>query len=135
MAPGLIQRQCNLILDTSLALSWKKEDVDDIIIKFTLWGISVGVNVRNQGYEELDILPVCDITSPLFWYPKSKLHAENEVSVQQGEEISKRKWVVMVIEEPREGETWRVNLSSVWEYSKDNILIIVYNSQLDDTLK
>ena len=66
------------------------EEADDIIIKFTLRGITTGFNISIQSNEDLDTLPFHKITSHLFWDPKINPHAVNEVAVQQGAGITKR---------------------------------------------
>ena len=102
-----------------------KNYVNDTIVKFTLQGIAIGVKIRAPSDEDMDTLPVYEITSLLFWEPTRKLTAENEVAVHEGVGISKRQRIFMGREEQKEGETWRVNILTTWEEYTDNTLMTI----------
>ena len=53
------------------------QDVNNSIIKCMLRGVAARVNIRTPSDEEMENLPMYEITSPLFWDPMRKLHAEN----------------------------------------------------------
>ena len=57
--------------------------------KFNIKGVATGVNIRTPRDEKMDTLPMYEITIPLFWDPTRKLHAENEILVQEGVDIRK----------------------------------------------
>ena len=59
------------------------------IVKFALRGISARINIRNSSDEDLDTLPVYDITSPLFGEPTSKFHDKKEEAMLQVAGIKK----------------------------------------------
>ena len=42
-----------------------------------LQGIANEVNIRTPSDEDLDTLPMYDMTSPMFWDPTSNLYPEN----------------------------------------------------------
>ena len=59
------------------------EDANDTLVKFNIRCIDAGVPVRNPTDEELETLPIYEITSSLFWDPSRKLLAKNEMATQQ----------------------------------------------------
>ena len=64
-----------------------------------LRGVAARVNIRTPSDEDLDTLPLYEITIPLFWDPKSKFHDENEITVEEGVYTSKEQRYAMVTEE------------------------------------
>ena len=51
------------------------KDANDTMVKFMLRGISVGIPIITPIYEEMDTIPVYEITRPLFWYPSINMIA------------------------------------------------------------
>ena len=73
------------------------------------------------------------LPDPCFWYPTSKLRAENEASVQQGAGISKRQRLVMSIEETREGRGPGMSTSRQYGEITQSKLLCLYCGNLIET--
>ena len=71
--------------------------------------IATGVTIRTTINEDLDTLPVYDITSPMFWDTTGDTNKRQQLIDSRGEQ--------------RKGETRRVNLLAMWEESTNNLLI------------
>ena len=65
------------------------------MVKFILRDIAVGIPTITPRYVDMDTLTVYEITSTLFWYLYRKLHAENEMTTQQGASISRDQQVII----------------------------------------
>ena len=59
------------------------EDVNYTLVIFTLRVVVVSIPSRTPINEDLDTLPVYEITSPIFWYLYRKLYAVNEMATQR----------------------------------------------------
>ena len=73
------------------------------MVKFVLRGNSSGVPIRTPRNEDLEILPVYEIISPLFLYQSRKVHAENGLATQHGSNISREQQVIIDREDRCEG--------------------------------
>ena len=102
------------------------------IVPFSMRGTSIGFKVRRPLDEDLESLPIFDVTSSLHWDPNSPEHAEEERRAQAQRDFTAKDRVFLTNEVPREGEVRRVNLSAMWTKSTDAMLIEAMEALDDD---
>ena len=106
-----------------MVLFYQNEDDNNIVVNFTLRGISAGFLIITPSDQELDTLPVYEITIPLSRDLYSNFHAENEMASQQSATIRREQRVVIYRGERREGGNLRVILLDIWTVSSDGLLL------------
>ena len=79
-------------------------DAKDILVNFSRIVVAAGVSIRTSRNEELDTIPMYEITSPLFCDLSRRLHTKNEMDAHQGTNISISQRMIIYRGEQHKGE-------------------------------
>ena len=94
-----------------------------LVIPFTLDGVSGGFSITSPDDEELDQLPIYEITSSLHWDPNSEDHAKTEARSQKQRDFEAHDRILFASKENKQLKNRRVNLSAVWTRPTDSRLV------------
>ena len=103
-----------------------------VVLPFDLKHSLTGFAIRTPTDEDLHTRPLFEITSQLPWDPNSPEHAKEERKAQMKRDFAAKDRMLITSEPNREGETRRVNLSSLWTRSTDEHLVSALDPA-DDT--
>ena len=102
----------------------ESEEYGRLVVPFTLNGVSSGFSISSPDDDELDRLPIFEITSSLHWDPNSDSHAKAEARSQKRRDFEAHDRVMLSSRQNRRlNPNRRINLSAVWTRPTDSRLV------------
>ena len=104
----------------------QSEEYGRLVVPFTIDGASSGFSISSPDDDELEELPIFEITSSLHWDPSSNSHAENEARSQKQRDFEAHDRAMFASRENRRLRGGRrVNLSAAWSRPTDSRLVSI----------
>ena len=81
-----------------LGLILHNKDTYDTVISFKLHGVSTGLDIRTPSYEDMEILPIYEVTRQLLWESQDTIYAKNDKAAQLSQGVKPIKQSLIMVD-------------------------------------